>query len=157
MVLLMGSFPERVLQAADLWKEGKTDRVIIVQESMGPFQILEERGVNIVSHSEQAVSSLIALGVPADSITLLPGDARSTIDEAIAVGRYLTRKNDIDTILLVSSAAHMRRASMIFKAALRNTDTPVYIGCSPSKYSLFDHDRWWRRKEDIQAVLVGVC
>ena len=35
MVLLMGSFPDRVMQAADLYNEGQADRLIIVHEEYG--------------------------------------------------------------------------------------------------------------------------
>jgi len=153
MVLLMGGFPDRVLQAVDLYKEGKAGRLLIVEESMGPFRALEARGADIISNTEQARNSAIALGIPADSITVLPGDARSTLDEAIVVRDYLVERNNIDTVLLVSSSAHMRRASMIFKAALKNNDHPVYIGCSPSAYSDFNAAKWWRDKEGIQSVL----
>jgi uncharacterized SAM-binding protein YcdF (DUF218 family) len=153
MVILMGNFPDRVLQAVDLYRGGRTDRVIIVEESMGPFSILESRGADIISNSEQARNSCVALGIPADSITILPGNARSTQTEAIVVRNYLAGIPAIDTLLLVSSASHMRRASMIFKAAFRDSETPIYIVCSPSAYSNFNADRWWRRKEDIQMVL----
>ena len=153
MVILMGSFPERVLQACDSWKSGLAGRLIIVEESMGPFSMLEERGVNIVSNSEQAVSSLKELGVPADSIILLPGDARSTVDEALAVKKYLASSSSADTIVLVSSPAHMRRAYMIFKKVLRDFEKPVCVGTCPSSYSSFNPDKWWRRKEDVQSVV----
>jgi uncharacterized SAM-binding protein YcdF (DUF218 family) len=153
MVVLMGSFPERVLQAVDLYKEGKADRIIMVEEYMGPFRQLEDRGVEIVSNSEQAVTSLATLGVPADSIILLPGDARSTLDEAGAVGRYISVSHETDTLLLVSSSAHTRRAWMIFNKALGTRHNALCIGVSPSKYSGFNPDRWWRRKEDIQTVI----
>jgi uncharacterized SAM-binding protein YcdF (DUF218 family) len=66
---------------------------------------------------------------------------------------YLANKTCIDTLILVSSPAHMRRASMIFKTALKDAEIPVYIRCSPSTYSDFDASHWWRRKEDIQTVL----
>ena len=153
LVILMGNFPERVLQAFDLYRDGRADRIVIVEESMGPYQNLEERGVRIETNSEQAVRSLITLGVPADSITLLPGDARSTLDEAVAVRDFLYHKPGADTLILVSSAAHMRRAALIFNRALRYQPVPVTIGCSPSSYSGFNPDKWWRRKEDIQSVM----
>ena len=120
---------------------------------MGPFRTLEARGANIISNTEQARNACIALGIPADSITLLPGDARSTLDEALVIRNYLSDKTTVDTLLLVSSSAHMRRASMIFRAALCDSKPPVYIGCSPSLYSSFRPEKWWRRKEDIQVVL----
>jgi uncharacterized SAM-binding protein YcdF (DUF218 family) len=153
MVLLMGSFPERVIQAADLYHDGRANRLMIVHESMGAYKLLELRGAKILTNTEQARNSAIDLGMPADSITILPGDARSTLNEAVIIRSYLAGKPDIDTIILVSSPSHMRRASMIFKSALRDSPKPVFIGCSPSAYSGFNPDGWWRRKEDAQAVL----
>lgn len=153
MVLLMGSFPERVLEASDLYREGKAGRMLIVYESMGPYRLLESRGAEIIRTTRQAYDAAVDLGVPADSITMLPGDARSTIDEALAVREYLRATPGIDTIILVSSPAHMRRSAMIFSVALRSLPEPVYVGCSPSSYSSFDPGRWWRRREDIQTVL----
>jgi len=153
MILLMGPFPERVLQVADLYHEGITDNLIIVYESMGAYQALEERGATIIRTTEQARDAAVALGVPDSCITMLPGDARSTLDEALAVSDYLAMQPGPDTLILVSSPAHMRRAYMIFKTVLKRADLNTYVGCSPSKYSSFNPDRWWRRKEDIQSVL----
>jgi uncharacterized SAM-binding protein YcdF (DUF218 family) len=153
MVLLMGSFPERVLEAADLYSEDKADKLIVVRESMGEYKRLEERGVSVISTTDQARDAAVKLGIPANNIAVLPGDAQSTLTEAIVVRNYLSDKPETDTLILVSSPAHMRRASMIFRAAFRDVDKPVYIGCSPSTYSDFDAKHWWRRKEDIQTAL----
>jgi uncharacterized SAM-binding protein YcdF (DUF218 family) len=153
MVLLMGSFPDRVLQAVDLYKQGTTVRLTIVEESMDSFRALESRGADILSTTEQAYNSAVALGIPADSIKILLGDARSTLNEAVILSNYLAGKPDFDTIILVSSPAHMRRASIIFKAAFMDSPKPMYIGCSPSAYSRFQPEGWWRRKEDAQIVL----
>ncbi len=154
LVLLMGNFTDRVLQTADLYGSGIADRVIIAEESMGGYQGLIDRGVKIISHTSQAVSSLVALGVPADSITVLPGDARSTLDEAVIVRQCLGAKPEIDTIVLVSSPYHLRRASMIFDRAFEDAGLPVFTGTSGSgAYTDFDATRWWRTKEDIQHVL----
>ena len=153
LILLMGSFPERVLQAVDLYHEGIADRLIIVFESMGPYQILESRGAGVIRTTQQARDAAVALGIPDSCITLLPGDARSTLDEALAIRNYLTGNQSMDTLVLVSSPAHMRRAYMIFRTVLHSSEINAYIGCSPSTYSSFNADRWWRRKEDIQSVL----
>lgn len=153
VVLLMGSFPERVLQVADLYHEGVADNLIIVYESMGPYQVLEARGASIIRTTVQARNAAIALGIPDSCITMLPGDARSTLDEALAVREYMTGKPGLDTLILVSSPAHMRRAYMIFRAVLKDAGINTYIGTSPSEYSSFNPVNWWRRREDIQAVL----
>ena len=153
IVLLMGSFTERVLQVYDEWKEGSAGRIVMVEEYMGPYAELEARGADIVSLSEQAEASLIALGIPADSITVLPGDARSTLDEALIISKYLESKKFADTILIISSPTHMRRACMIFKEVLKDFDRQIVVGCKPSTYSAFNPVKWWRRKEDIQSVV----
>lgn len=153
LVILMGNFPERVLEAADVYSRSLANRMIIVYESMGPYRELESRGASIVRTTEQARDASVALGVPADSIIMLPGDARSTLDEAIAVRDYLKLNPSLDTLILVSSPAHMRRAYMISRAALRNSPQKIFVGCSPSRYSDFNPGKWWRRKEDVQSVL----
>ncbi len=154
LVLLMGNFTDRVLKTADLYAEGKAGRVIIAEESMGGYQGLIDRGVFIISHTTQAVNSLVALGVPADSIAVLPGDAESTLDEALLVREYLRENPGIDTIILVSSPYHLRRATAIFRKAFKKANMPVVTGAiGSSPYSAFNADRWWRSKEDIQDVV----
>ncbi|MCU0379160.1 MAG: YdcF family protein [Bacteroidales bacterium] len=160
MVLLMGGISDRVLQAADLYRERRAGRLIIVEESMGSYKRLEARGIRIISNTDQAKDAAIKLGIPADSITVLPGDAKSTINEAEVIAEYLTAAGNIDTIIIVSSAPHTRRASMIFRMSLRSAHTDVSVFCSPSRYTGFDADRWWRDKEDVQVVLsefVKIC
>lgn len=153
IVMLMGSFPERVLEVNDAWKKGLADNLILIEEHMGPFMQLESQGINVLSTCEQAVASLISLGIPEESITVLPGSARSTLDEALIIKSFLSEKKDADTLLLISSPTHMRRAFMIFRKVLHDHESPVFIGCQPSSYSSFRETKWWRRKEDIQLVL----
>lgn len=154
IVLLMGSVVDRVLEASDEFKQGNAGKLIIVEESMGAYQELESRGVNIISNTKQVRNSLLALGVPVDSIIILPGNATSTQMEAMIIRDYLANKSGIDTLLLISSAPHTRRASMIFKFVFRKAKMPVCVICSPSKYTNFDTERWWRSKEGIQMVLL---
>ena len=153
IVILMGSFTDRVLETVDLYHQGKADRLLIVYESMGPYLLLESRGADVIRTTEQARDAAVALGVPVDSITMLPGEARSTLDEALIVRDYLKAKSDIDTLILVSSPAHMRRAMMIFRSAMKYAGIPVLVGCSPSAYTNFNPEKWVKNKEDIQIVL----
>jgi uncharacterized SAM-binding protein YcdF (DUF218 family) len=154
IVILMGSISDRVLQTVDLYKQGLARKVIIVEESMGANKALEARGIRIISNTNQVLNALATLGVPADSIIILPGDATSTQMEAEIIRKYIITKPDIDTLLLVSSAPHTRRASMIFKSAFRKAKEPIAILCSPSAYTNFDAKNWWRNKEGIQTVLM---
>jgi uncharacterized SAM-binding protein YcdF (DUF218 family) len=154
MVILMGSIADRVLHTADLYEEGLAEKIILVEESMGAYRILEERGVNIISNTRQVYNAAVSLGVPSDSIKILPGDATSTQMEAIIIREYLSDNPAIDTLLLISSASHTRRVSMIFRSAFRKAEMPVHLAISPSKYSGFNPDRWWRDRDDIQEVIM---
>jgi uncharacterized SAM-binding protein YcdF (DUF218 family) len=153
IVVLMGSNSDRVLQATDLYNQGLASNVIIVEPTIGGFEELKARGVYIISGAEQATNALVTLGIPPDSIITLPGDATSTKTEAMIIRAYLRNKPSIDTIFLVSSAPHTRRASMVFKDAFRLTGMKVYVICSPSIYSGFNAKKWWESKKDILEVL----
>ena len=153
MVILMGSIPDRVLEAADLYREGFAPRVLIVEEGMGPSEILRERGATLISNSTQCRSIASELGIPADSITLLPGGAQSTAMEADIVSEYLRNHPEVDTLLLVTSPSHTRRAAMVFRKAFRKHGLEITIIACPSRYNAYEGRGWYKRKEDIQKVV----
>jgi len=153
MVMLTGSISDRVLQTTDLYNEGVATRLWIVEETMGASRALEARGVKLISNSTQVKNAMITLGIPSDSIRILPGDAASTRMEAEIVRSYLRTQTSMDTLLIVTSAGHTRRAYKIFKAAFRNLEEAPVVYCSASKYTNFHAEKLWRSKEDIQEVV----
>ena len=153
MVMLMGTISDRILQTADLYTAGVAGKVWIVQSERGAYKALEERGVQIISNTTQACSALITMGIPADSIVVLPGDAVSTKMEAEILRDYLLTQPGIDTLLLVSSAEHTRRAFKIFKAAFSPLEAPPALFCSPSSYTKFHAEKWWKSKDDMEEVV----
>jgi uncharacterized SAM-binding protein YcdF (DUF218 family) len=108
----------------------------------------------MVSGTVQLRNAAVVLGIPSDSVIILPGEAQSTQHEAFIIRKYLEDKPDIDTLILVSSAPHTRRASMIFEEAFKGSIKPVHIFYSPSPYTSFNAEKWWRDKEGIQIVMM---
>jgi len=153
MVLLMGGISDRVLQAVDLFHDGKAGRLIIVEESMGPYKTIQARGATIISNTTQIRNAAISMGVPPDSIVILEGDARSTLSEVAIIRDFIADNRMADTLILVTSAPHTQRAGMMFESAFRANDLRIEILCSPSRYSSFNAKYWWRDKEGIQDVL----
>ena len=153
MVILMGSFSDRVLQVADCYDRGVAARVWIVEEAMGANRALEERGVHLISNSTQAKNALVSLGIPSDNIDILPGDANSTRMEAELVRDYLRTQTDIDTLLLVTSSSHTRRSFNLFNAAFHPLVEPPVLYCSSNSYTDFNARKWWRNKNHIQEVI----
>lgn len=153
MVVLMGSIADRVLEATDLYHNGVAGRVYIVEEGMGPVELLRQRGATLLTNSTQARNIAIELGVPAESIKLLPGNAESTIMEARIVAAYLKKHPEIDTLLVVTAPPHTRRAGWIFEKTMKKSGLQVTILCQPTKYHSFNGKGWYKRKEDIQSVM----
>jgi len=155
IVVLMGSIPDRVLQAADMYHQGLAGKVIMVETGKPENdRILEERGASILSNTGQSLNAMISLGIPADSIIILGKGASSTQMEASVIRDYVIQTPRTDTLILVTSSFHTRRASMIFNSAFRKAGRKVYISASPSKYSYFTGDEWWKSKEGIEIVLL---
>jgi len=151
-IILMGSITDRVLQAADLYHEGYFDKLILVDENMGPVESLTIRGAHLISNTDQCRQVAIDLGIPDSCITVLRGRAVSTQMEALITRQYLEKHPEITSLLIVTSASHTRRAGMIFKKVMKKgpgTD----ILTSPSAYSSFNAKHWWRSRESIQDVV----
>ena len=154
IVILMGSVYDRVLQASDLYQRGLGREMIIVEtRKTDKDKDPEYEGGYKKSNTGQTRNLAIALGIPSDSIKILPGGATSTQMEAMIIRRYLAYHPSIDTILLVSSAEHTLRASIIFKYAFRKAGMMVQVVTSPSIYTRFDADKWWKSWQGIQDVL----
>ena len=154
ILILMGSLPERVLEASDLYHEGFSDTIMIVKTHQQGFSALNNRFVTLPGESELAKTVLVELGVPEGSIKIIPGLARSTLEEATAINEFLKDQSDIDTVILVTSAEHSLRASKIFRRAFSQLDHSVTIISCPSRYSEFKPDQWWTDKESTEAVIM---
>lgn len=155
IVLLMGEIPaDRILAASDSYKQGLAPQILIVEEEMNALNLLTSRGASVLSNTKQCRNALVQLGIPTDSIIILPGDARSTQQEATIIREYLKAHKAIDTITLVTSADHTRRASMIFEKAFSAQGMKVVVQSCPSKYTSYTGKGWWKNKEGIQTVLM---
>lgn len=152
----MGSVPDRALATIDLFKSGKIKHIYLVEENMLGLDTLRKLGFDLESQSQQFISILIQAGIPDSIITLIPGLARSTLEEAFFLSKWLRNKNPrcLDTILIVTSAHHTRRAGIIFKNVLQNTfNHQINVLTYPSAYTGFDAKYWYKHKESIQVTL----
>lgn len=154
VIVLMGNIPDRVLETYDLFRTGHTKQIIIVEENMGSDVILEERGIHLISNTQQCRSILVKLGIPSNNIICIPGNARSTQEEALLTRAYLQTRPEISSLTIVTSSIHSRRANIIFKNAFRKKELSVRVYSCPSKYSVFNEKEWWKKKNDTQSILL---
>lgn len=155
IVILMGSTPERELEAANIYHQGYAPKMIIVDFSTHSCQLLDSLKLHVPRRLENAISVLSQLDVPAESIRIIPGVVSSTRGEAVAVRNYLQTRPDINAIILVSSPYHMRRATMLFRREINKLDHDVAVIPHPSSYSNFKTSRGWIRNRNTAILVVS--
>ena len=150
IVLLMGSGPDRMLGAVDLYHAKYADEILMVRNMVRGYNLVVSQGVNIPHDTDIAKDVAVQLEVPEEKITVLPGDALSTQDEAIQVREYLKNEPDIDSLIIVTSKSHSGRAKKIFVKAMSSIDREIKVLSCPTEYDDFNADRWWKDREDLK-------
>jgi uncharacterized SAM-binding protein YcdF (DUF218 family) len=108
------------------------------------------QGVSIPHDTDIAKEVAAQLGVPEEKITVLPGDALSTQDEAVQVRKYLKSEPDIDSLIIVTSKSHSGRAKKIFVKAMNSIDREIRVISCPTQYDDFNTESWWQNREDLK-------
>lgn len=133
-------YEERVDYAAGLYRHGYADKLIF---SSGYAYFLEEALVM------KAVA--ISLKIP-DSSIILEDRAKSTY-ENVKFTKEILDNNKMNSILLVSSPYHMRRALLVFNKVARD----IKVICMPVPNSLFyaQPQKGWKKikPEQVRAIL----
>jgi uncharacterized SAM-binding protein YcdF (DUF218 family) len=153
IVVLMGSVYDRILEAADLYDEGYSDRIVLINSYITAKDIIINRGIKVYGNTLLSKMAAIDLGIPEEDVLILEGNSRSTQDEALTIREYIRNNREIESIILVTSKYHSGRAKKIFKKALSVLDREIDIYSSPSKYDPSNVNQWWRNREDFQWVV----
>ncbi len=147
IVVMSGSstYRERTQKAAELFREGRAPLVVLTDDhTQGGWSSAQQRNPFFV---ERARDALIAAGVPEDSIKIAPGYAVSTHEEALLLKDYAAGEG-FQTILVVTSSYHARRALRTLRHAFDGTGTSVGLEPSGPAESAF----WWLRPEGWHTV-----
>jgi uncharacterized SAM-binding protein YcdF (DUF218 family) len=152
IIILMGSIPDRVLTTYDLYNDGFSNKVLIPSDNQFGCKPLERYGIHIPTSANLSKSALVQLGIADSNIQILSGSATSTNDEARIVANFLLENCDYDTLLLVSSSPHLKRASLIFDDIFDKNNLDIHLICVPSKYTSFKASNWWTDRESAKQV-----
>lgn len=151
IVVLAGSYPDRILEAVELYRAGFAPRIIICREpDSAAFRRISELGVQIPLPHD--VNRMVAeqLGVPPAAIAVLARAGDSTYAEAEAVLAEVERRG-YRTILLVTSKYHTRRAAEIYRLLAAGR---VKIVVRPAETDEFQSDAWWRDRISTRRVII---
>ncbi len=153
IVVLMGSIADRALEAADLYQGGYAPEIIIGRSFTEGSGELTARGVSIPDPAELTAIAIAELGVPEAALTIMPEQAMSTMEEALIITDYLAEREDIETLIVVTSSYHSKRAKLIFNHALSDLDREVKVYARASRYDSFQPERWWGDRESAKRVV----
>lgn len=154
IVVLMGGGLDRIFEAVDLYKEGYGEMILMVRNYQPGYDKAAAKGLEVSRESEIARSAAMQLDVPEEDIQILPGDARSTQEEALAVKKYLQDHAEVDSLIIATSPTHSTRAKKIFQWAVEDLDREVRVISCPSRYVEFDAGSWWKDREDASQVFL---
>jgi len=133
---------DRVLYAAQLYKQGAAPLIIL---SGGNLAFSQARGS---TPAQEMHALLLELGIPEDAM-LLQDKSQNTAEDAAFTKQILVEKG-IKTVILVTSAAHMERALMLFY------DPQYSLIPAPTDYSV-THQYWdYLMQWDAKTVLLNL-
>ncbi|MBU4349671.1 YdcF family protein [bacterium] len=153
ILVLMGSVYDRILEAVDLYQERHSDKIILINSYIAAKDIIIDRGLQVYGNTLLSKMAASDMGIPEEDIIVLDGNSRSTQDEAMTFREYVKKNEEIDSIIIVTTKFHSRRAKQIFIKALSSLDREIEICVRSSKYDMSNVDQWWRNREDFEWVV----
>jgi len=152
IVCLSGHAVERSLAAADIYREGLAPRIFVAREiPPDGYDVLEREGIRILETVDVATRILAGRGVPTAAVIVSKDPSRSTESEAAMV-RALVQERGWDSVIVVTSPSHTRRAWWMFRHAMEKEGVRIQV--TPSTYSGFRAEDWWKTRRYVREVIV---
>lgn len=145
VMILTGDEDTRPFTAAALVKAGFANRVLVTQSASNP-QVDDRVALPAYEMNRQV---LLKRGIASDDITILPGAAAATYDEANALAAFL-KDRPKTRVLVVTSDYHTRRSRWVFARTLGDRADQVSFISAPTDE--FRKDCWWQDEESFVAV-----
>lgn len=142
---------EQGLTAAGLYQRGLAPRIFIPQEPPpGGLEIFTEKGGRYPRASDLFMETLKHLNVPESACTVGKRAVDSVWEEAEELRGWVLRR-EIRSMIIVTPPYKARRTYRVFKNTLGGEEVEIMI--SPSRYSGFQADAWWKRDRYMSDVI----
>lgn len=153
ILILSGSsvYIERTQKAAALYKDGISDKILLTDDGgRGGWSQKQKTNPPFV---ELAKNELLKQGVPAENIEIFDGKIGGTIDEARILQKKVGERG-WNSVLLVTSAYHSRRALRTFEKVLAENglQTEIGIAFAPAGQQTPMPFTWWLSPFGWQVV-----
>lgn len=152
VILVLGGssvYIERTQKAALVYKQGLAAKIILTDDGKKTgWSRTEERNVPFV---EMARRNLIAQGVPNENIEIIKPNNSGTIYEAQLLLEK-ARENNWQSILIVTSAYHTRRALQTFEKVFTDENVQMGITAPPPGQQTPPPSYWWLTNQGWDVV-----
>jgi len=149
--VLAGARLERVLEAADLYRDGYAPVLALSPGREEPAEIVARaRGIRFPREADVLREALASAGIPRDAVLIGERSVDNTAEEG-ALLRALTISRGWRTVIVVTSKYHTRRAGFAIRRALEGTGVEIVIRAS--RYDPSDPARWWRHRHDVRMLM----
>ncbi|MDP2912765.1 MAG: YdcF family protein [Candidatus Omnitrophota bacterium] len=156
IVVLVGDLYLRFKKTVDLYNDGYAKNIVysVIPEHgeyANDYFNFERRvrGLKEISEKELALRTFKYFGKDRGGIYFTDMTVTSTFEEAVAAKKIMLR-NGYKSMILVTSAYHMRRALMLFRIVFRGTGIKIYN--STALNTLHDPPRWWLKEQEVKAI-----
>ncbi|OGL44441.1 MAG: hypothetical protein A2W05_10680 [Candidatus Schekmanbacteria bacterium RBG_16_38_10] len=136
IICLSGAEVERVNHCNELFKNGKAEVIVVTGGELDDSTLFYQTSGSLASLSQ---GWLIRHGLPQNKIVLLP-HGNSTYGESVAV-HNLVKERNYKSLVVVSSAYHMRRVALVFKKTFRGRNIKLKFSSASSLSDGLGH--WW--------------
>lgn len=142
IVILSGSatFRERAQHAGALFNAGRANKIVLTNDNLksGWSQVAQRNPY----YHELAIEELRRAGVPDENIQVMMVPILGTHDEALKLKEYC-EKQSLNSILVVTSAYHSRRALWTFRKVFSNTHKKVGMDPAAAGIETPPTATWW--------------
>jgi DUF218 domain len=144
IVVLGGNFQNRPVIAADLYRQGLADRILVSQ-----MPGVEQGAVGAgPSDTELNRGELLKLGVPLSAIENFGTANTNTRDEAVALNEWVKR-NAASVFIIPSDIFSARRVRWIFDRELRGRGVTIEV--PTFEQWGYTRNEWWKTEYGVNA------
>ena len=148
IVCTPGSPLEQSLMAAELYKRGLAPRIFIPEETPpAGIDIVRTQGGLYPEKHKLFITTLKSLNVPESAFMVGKHIVDSIQEEAEAI-REVVMEKGFRSIIIVTSPARAKYVYLIFEKVFDGEKLEIMI--SPSQYSDFKADSWWKRDKYLK-------
>jgi uncharacterized SAM-binding protein YcdF (DUF218 family) len=148
--VLDGSFIDRAVEAADLFRAGFAPRILISRGGRDAAEtFFDAEGVHLPTRAEVARDVLVnRLGLPASAVEPLTDPVDSTADEAALLAPRAAREHWA-RVIVITDRASTRRAGYIFRKRLGPNVTVIAWN---NRRDGYDPARWWTTRAMVRVT-----